>query len=80
MIIEALYGDLISKIVRDLLFDTQIKIKKNSGIFLQEKFSFILKQNRKLLLKETSLSQISKLLTTREKQWLNDEIERFFKD
>ena len=38
LIIEALYGDLISKIVRDLLFDTQIKIKKNSGIFLQEKY------------------------------------------
>lgn len=80
LIIEALSGDFISKIIRNLLFDTQLKIKKNSVIFLQEKFSFILKQNRKLLFKETSLSKISKLLTTREKQWLTHEIERFFKD
>ena len=59
------------------------KLKSNcwkNVIFLQEKFSFILKQNRKLLFKETSLSKISKLLTTREKQWLTHEIERFFKD
>ncbi|MDJ0578865.1 serine/threonine-protein kinase [Crocosphaera sp.] len=80
LIIETFSGDLISKIVRDLLFDTQIKIKKNTGIFLQEKFSFLVKQNRKLLFKETSLSKISKLLTRREKQWLNDEIKRFLKD
>ncbi|MGK7880184.1 MAG: serine/threonine protein kinase [Crocosphaera sp.] len=80
LIIEACSGDLISKIVRNLLFDTQIKINESKEIFLQERFSFIFKQNRKSLFKETSLSKISKLLTRREKQWLTDEIKRFLKD
>ncbi|MDJ0657977.1 MAG: serine/threonine-protein kinase [Crocosphaera sp.] len=77
---EAWFGDFISNLIRSLLFDTQLKINRNQKIFIEEKFSFILKQNQQLFFKETSLSDLSKLLTRREKQWLSDEIKQFLKD
>ncbi|MGK7954748.1 MAG: serine/threonine protein kinase [Crocosphaera sp.] len=78
--LEVCFSEFFSRIIRDLLFDNQLKINKNKEIFIQEKFSFISKQNRKLVFQYKPPSKVLKLLTRREKQWLTDEIQRFFKD
>ncbi len=80
LIIEAYFSYFWTKIIRNLLFETKLKINKNKESVLQEKLSFIFKQNRYFLFEETLPNKILKLLTRKEKQWLTEEIKRFLQD
>ncbi|MGK7938571.1 MAG: serine/threonine protein kinase [Crocosphaera sp.] len=78
--IETFLGYSVNQIIRNLLFDTELEINKAGQIFMEEKNIFILEKSRHLFFREIAYNNLLKLLTRKERQWLNEEIESFLKN
>lgn len=81
LIAEIIWGEFGQNIIRQLLFDTYLKMKIGTyrETQIQQKFGFFLTPSKRISFSTNTLkNHCFKLLNKHEQQWLSQQIERFF--